>query len=266
MVGTPFFLGRDILPEEGVVGRDRVSGDDIPTLGGAFRQRPRHLGRAHPLERRTLYLSLASSRGAAGRLESQLLCRCFQTGADQPRLSFRSVMGRLNRASLCNRQTPTWTVTRHIAEVYPKSNKDGAPPSSPSRTTSSAKTDQEYLAADGRRRVILFDRLRNVPSPSCAGPFAKKRLPYGPLWGHTRTTLSRVPDGSLRCRDRRSSGREPRLGTAEGDCGSHSAFTLPPEADIRVTCLVLFFSWQPLVLAGSGVWCAPAWPNGAGSI
>src|SRR5436189_117554 len=125
MVGTPFFLGRDFLPEEGQVGKDRVVimthrlwmerfGSDRDIIGKPIRLNG---------EPYTVVGVLAV--GQPDRLENQLFVPlAFKPEQINHDFHFILVMGRLKPGVTIQQANADMdSVTRHIAEVYPKSNK-----------------------------------------------------------------------------------------------------------------------------------------------
>src|SRR6266478_6389057 len=125
MVGSPFFVGRDCLLEDGQVCRDRVVimthrlwmerfGSDRDIIGKPVRLSG---------ERYTVVGVLAA--GQPDRLEEQLFVPlAFKPEQINHDFHFVLVMGRLKPGvTLQQANADMDSVTRHIAEVYPKSNK-----------------------------------------------------------------------------------------------------------------------------------------------
>src|SRR5438445_9504901 len=125
MVGTPFFMGRDFLPEEGQVGREHVVimthrlwmerfGSDRDIIGKPIRLNG---------EPYTVVGVLAA--GQPDRLENQLFVPlAFKPEQINHDFHFVLVMGRLKPGVTIQQANADMdSVTRHIAEVYPKSNK-----------------------------------------------------------------------------------------------------------------------------------------------
>src|SRR5260370_9595892 len=125
MVGTPFFLGRDFLPEEGQVGREHVVimthrlwmerfGSDRDIFGKSIRLNG---------EPYTVVGILAA--GQPDRLENQLFVPlAFKPEQINHDFHFILVMARLKPGvTLQQAHAAMDSMTRHIAEVYPKSNK-----------------------------------------------------------------------------------------------------------------------------------------------
>jgi putative ABC transport system permease protein len=265
MVGTPFLLGRDILPEEGVVGRDRVVvmthrlwverfGGDRDIIGKPIRLNG---------EPYTVVGVLAA--GQPDRLESQLFVPlAFKPDQINHEFHFILVMGRLKPGVTLQQANANMdSVTRHVAEVYPKSNKGwGA-------TVEPLKND--FISRDlikniwllmGAVGFILLIACVNVANLLLArGTVRQKEIAVRASLGATRGQLfAQFLTESL------------ALSLIGGVLGVSLAwgllriivalippFTLPSEADIRVNLPVLFFSLAATLLSGVLFGCAPAW-------
>ena len=265
MVGTPFFLGRDILPEEGVVGKDHVVvmthrfwverfGSDRDIIGKPIRMNG---------EPYTVVGVLAA--GQPDRLDSPLFVPlAFKPDQINHDFHFVLVMGRLKPGVTLQQANANMdSVTRHIAEVYPKSNKGW------SATVEPLKND--FISRDlikniwllmGAVGFILLIACVNVANLLLArGTVRQKEIAVRASLGATRGQLfAQFLTESL------------SLSFLGGVLGVSLAwgllkvivalippFTLPSEADIRVNLPVLFFSLVATVLAGVLFGCAPAW-------
>jgi len=110
------------------------------------------------------------------------------------------------------------SVTRHIAEVYPKQNKGwGATVEPLQNDFISPETIKKTSGCDGRGGIYFVDRLRERGQSSTrAGTVRqKKRLRCGQLWGDALATVLSVFDGKC-CLvdDWRNPGSGPLLGIA----------------------------------------------------
>jgi putative ABC transport system permease protein len=265
MVGTPFLLGRDILPEEGVVGRDRVVvmthrlwlerfGGDRDIIGKPIR-----------LNGEPYSVVGVLAAGQPDRLESQLFVPlAFKPDQINHEFHFILVMGRLKPGVTLQQANANMdSVTRHIAEVYPKSNKGwGA-------TVEPLKND--FISRDlikniwllmGAVGFILLIACVNVANLLLArGTVRQKEIAVRASLGATHGQLfAQFLTESL------------ALSLIGGILGVSLAwgllriivalippFTLPSEADIRVNLPVLFFSLAATLLSGVLFGCAPAW-------
>jgi len=265
MAGTPFFLGRDILPEEGVVGRDRVAvmthrlwverfGSDRDIIGKPIRLNG---------EPYTVVGVLAA--GQPDRLESQLFVPlAFKPEQINHDFHFVLVMGRLKPGVTLQQANANMdSVTRHIAEVYPKSNKGWSAAVEPLKNDFISKDlIKNIWLLMGAVGFILLIACVNVANLLLArGTVRQKEIAVRASLGATRGQLfAQFLTESL------------ALSLIGGVLGVSLAwgllkvivslippFTLPSEADIRVNLPVLFFSLAATLLAGVLFGCAPAW-------
>jgi putative ABC transport system permease protein len=265
MVGTPFFLGRDFLPEEGQVGREHVVimthrlwierfGSDRDIIGKPIRLNG---------EPYTVVGVLAV--GQPDRLEAQLFVPlAFKPEQINHDFHFVLVMGRLKPGVTIQQANADMdSVTRHIAEVYPKSNKGwGA-------TVEPLKND--FISRDlikniwllmGAVGFILLIACVNVANLLLArGTVRQKEIAVRASLGATRGQLFAqflteslalsLIGGVL--------GVSLAWGLLKAIVALIPPFTLPSEADIRVNLQVLFFSLVATLVAGVLFGCAPAW-------
>jgi len=265
MVGTPFFLGRDILPEEGVVGRDRVVVMTHRLWVERFGGDRDIIGKPIRLNGEPYSVVGVLAAGQPDRLESQLFVPlAFKPDQINHQFHFILVMGRLKPGVTLQQANANMdSVTRHIAEVYPKSNMGwGA-------TVEPLKND--FISRDlikniwllmGAVGFILLIACVNVANLLLArGTVRQREIAVRASLGATRGQLfAQFLTESL------------ALSLIGGILGVSLAwgllriivalippFTLPSEADIRVNLPVLFFSLAATLLAGVLFGCAPAW-------
>jgi putative ABC transport system permease protein len=265
MVGTPFFLGRDFLQEEGQVGRDRVVimthrlweerfGSDRDIIGKPVRLNG---------ERYTIVGVLAV--GQPDRLEEQLFVPlAFKPDQINHDFHFVLVMGRLKPGiTLQQANADMDSVTRHIAEVYPKSNKGWGATVEPLQNDFINKdTIKNLWLLMGAVGFILLIACVNVANLLLArGTVRQKEIAVRAALGATRWQLfAQFLTESL------------ALSLIGGALGVALAwvllkvivaimppFTLPSEADFRLNLPVLFFSLAASLLCGVLFGCAPAW-------
>jgi putative ABC transport system permease protein len=265
MVGTPYFLGRDFLPEEGEVGRDRVVvmthrlweerfGSDRDIIGKPIRLNG---------ERYTVVGVLAA--GQPDRLESQLFVPlAFKPDQINHDFHFVLVMGRLKPGvTLQQANADMDSVTRHIAEVYPKSNKGWGAAVEPLQNDFISKdTIKNLWLLMGAVGFILLIACVNVANLLLArGTVRQKEIAVRAALGATRWQLfAQFLTESV------------ALSLIGGALGVGLAwvmlkvivaimppFTLPSEADLRLNLPVLFFSLAASVVSGVLFGCAPAW-------
>ena len=265
MVGTPFFLGRDFLQEEGQVGRDRVVimthrlwqerfGSDRDIIGKPVRLNG---------ERYTVVGVLAV--GQPDRLEEQLFVPlAFKPDQINHDFHFVLVMGRLKPGvTLQQANADMDSVTRHIAEVYPKSNKGWGATVEPLRNDFISKdTIKNLWLLMGAVGFILLIACVNVANLLLARGSARQReIAVRAALGATRwqlfaqfltesVALSLI-GGVL--------GISLAWGLLKVIVAMIPPFTLPSEADFRLNLPVLFFSLAASILCGVLFGCAPAW-------
>jgi len=265
MVGTPFFLGRDFLPEEGQVGRDRVVimthrlwmerfGSDRDIIGKPVRLNG---------ERYTVVGVLAA--GQPDRLEEQIFVPlAFKPEQINHDFHFILVMGRLKPGvSLQQANADMDSVTRHIAEVYPKSNKGWSAAVESLRNDFISKdTIKNLWLLMGAVGFILLIACVNVANLLLARGSARQReIAVRAALGATRwqlfaqfltesVALSLI-GGVL--------GISLAWGLLKVIVAMIPPYTLPSEADFRLNLPVLFFSLGASIVCGVLFGCAPAW-------
>jgi len=139
MVGTPFFLGRDFLPEEGR-SAGTASSYDHSALDGAFRSDRDIIGKPPPQRERYTVVGVLAAVPARSSRKPLFVPLAFKPRTDQSRIFIYSSDGPPKTGS----HPPTGQRGHgvrhlHIAEVYQSQTRDGAPPSNPCRMTSSAR-------------------------------------------------------------------------------------------------------------------------------
>jgi putative ABC transport system permease protein len=265
MVGTPFFLGRDFLPEEGQVGSDRVLVMTHKLWVERFASDRDIIGKPVRMngERYTVVGVLAA--GQPDRLEVQIFVPlAFKPEQINHQFHFILVMGRLKPGvTLQQANADMDSVTRHIAEVYPKSNKGWGATVEPLQNDFISKdTIKNLWLLMGAVGFILLIACVNVANLLLArGTVRQKEIAVRAAMGATRwqlfaqfltesVALSLI-GGIL--------GVGLAWGLLKVIVAGMPPFTLPSEADFRLNLPVLFFSLAASILCGILFGCAPAW-------
>jgi putative ABC transport system permease protein len=265
LLGLPFLLGRDFLPEEGIVGRDHVVimthrfwqerfGSDYKIIGTQVRMNS---------EPYTVVGVLAA--GQPDRLECQLFVPlAFKPEQINHDFHWMLVMGRLKPGvTLQQANADMDSVTRHIAEVYPVSNKGwGATVELLQNDFISRDTIKSLWLLLGGVAFILLIACLNVANLLLArGTARQKEIAVRASLGATRRQLFvQFLTESL------------TLALIGGIIGVSLAWvllkaivallppnSLPSEADFRLNLPVLFFSLAASLFSGVLFGCVPAW-------
>jgi putative ABC transport system permease protein len=123
MMGTPFQLGRDFLPEEGIQGKDRV----VVLMNKTWRKLgadPHVIGKQIMLDQKPYTVVGVLPSGQPDRLDQDLIVPLvFKPEQVNHDFHWILVMGRLkDGVTLQQAQADMNTVTKHIAEANPRSN------------------------------------------------------------------------------------------------------------------------------------------------
>jgi putative ABC transport system permease protein len=265
MMGTRFFLGRDFLPEEGEVGKDHVVIMTHRLWQERFGSDPNIIGRQVRMNGELYTVVGVMPPGQPDRLESQLAVPlAFKPEQINHDFHWLLVLGRLKPGvSLQQANTDMDAVTRHIAEVYPKSNKGwGASVEALRNDFIDRDTIKDLWLLMGAVAFILLIACVNVANLLLArGSVRQKEIAVRVSLGATQWQLFRqFLTESL------------ALSLIGGVLGVGLAWimikvivvmlppgTLPSEADVRLNLPVLLLSLAATLLAGVLCGCAPAW-------
>jgi len=264
MVGEPLKLGRDFLPEEGQVGRDHVVVMTHKLWVERFGSDPKIIGQKIRMNGEPYTVVGVLAAGQPDRLESHLFVPlAFKPDQINHDFHWLLVMGRLKPGvTLQQANADMDSVTRHIAEIYPVSNKGwGASVEQLQNDFISPELIKNIWLLMGAVAFILLIACVNVANFLLArGTVRQKEIAVRASLGATRRQLfAQFLTESL------------ALSTIGGVLGIGLAwamlkvivvmmppFTLPSEADVRLNLPVLFFTLATSLLSGILFGCAPA--------
>src|SRR6266436_3011645 len=264
MVGEPLKLGRDFLPEEGQVGRDHVVVMTHKLWVERFGSDPKIIGQKIRMNGEPYTVVGVLAAGQPDRLESHLFVPlAFKPDQINHDFHWLLVMGRLKPGvTLQEANADMDSVTRHIAEIYPVSNKGwGASVEQLQNDFISPELIKNIWLLMGAVAFILLIACVNVANLLLArGTVRQKEIAVRASLGATRRQLfAQFLTESL------------ALSTIGGVLGIGLAwamlkvivvmmppFTLPSEADVRLNLPVLFFTLAASLLSGILFGCAPA--------
>jgi putative ABC transport system permease protein len=265
MLGLPFTLGRDFLPEEGEVGKNHVVVMNHHFWESRFGSDPHIIGQQIRLDGEQYTVVGVLAAGQPDRLDSPLYTPiAFKPEQINHDFHFILVMGRLKPGvTLKQANDDMASVTKHIAEVYPKSNKNwGASVELLQNDFLSRDTIKDLWFLLGAVGLVLLIACVNVANLLLArGTARQKEVAIRASLGATRGQLF----GQFLT-------ESVTLAMIGGTLGVALAWTmlkilnlvippnaLPSEADLSLNVPVLLFNFGATLLAGVLCGCAPAW-------
>jgi putative ABC transport system permease protein len=268
MMGVPFLLGRDFLPEEGEVGKNHVVIMTNLFWKERFGSDTNIIGKNVRLNGEQYTVVGVLRAGLTDRFEAPLfLPLAFKPEQINHDFHWLLVMGRMKPGvTLQQANADMDAVTRHIAEVYPVSNKNwGASVERLQNNFTSKDTIKDLWLLLGAVGFVLLIACVNVANLLLARGTARQReVAVRASLGATRWQLfSQFLTESL------------ALATIGGALGVALAwvllkvitvllppFSIPSEADVSLNIPVLLFTVAATLLAGVLCGCAPAWQTG----
>jgi len=264
MLGIPFMMGRDFLPEEGQPGRDRVV---ILThkLWQHLGANPKIVGQPVRLDGQPYTVVGVLPAGVYDRGQGDLVVPLAFT-PEQINHDFHwiLVMGRLKPGvTLAQAQADMNGVTARIAQAYPKSNKGWGSFVEPLQNDFLPKerilTLWLLLGAVG---FVLLIACVNVANLLLAKSMTRQKemAVRGSLGATPRTIFAQLLTESLLVA---IAGGALGIGVGyamlRGLVAAVPPDTLPSEADFRLNMPILLFTLAATTLAGLLFGCAPAW-------
>jgi putative ABC transport system permease protein len=264
-IGLQVMLGRDFLPEEGEVGKDHVAILNYDLWKERFGGDRTIIGRPVQMNGEPYTVVGVLAPGPADRGQAKLtLPLAFKPDQLNHDFHWLLVLGRLKQGvTMAQANSNMDAVTKHIAEVYPKSDKGWGAMVEPLKN--------DFLDRDVVRGIwLLMGAVGFVLLIACANvanlllaraTTRQKEVAVRASVGATRWQLFRqflVENLVLA-----SIGGLVGVGLAWGllklIIAMMPPFTLPTEADIRLNIPVLLFTLGASMLAGVLFGCAPAW-------
>jgi putative ABC transport system permease protein len=264
MMGSPFQMGRDFLPEEGVDGKDRV----VVLMNKLWKRLgadPKIVGKQITLDQKPYTVVGVLGPGQSDRLDQDLVVPLvFKPEQLNHDFHWVLVMGRLKPdATIQQAQADMNSVTNHIAEVNPRSNKGWG------STVEPLKND--FLGSDtkltlwlllGAVGFVLLIACVNVANLLLAkGTTRQREIAIRSAIGATRqdvfvqfvteSLMLAVAGGLL--------GVGLGFAMLRGLIAVMPQGTLPSEADLSLNLPVLLVTLTATTLAGVLFGCAPAW-------
>jgi putative ABC transport system permease protein len=264
VLGQPLLLGRDFLPEEGELGKDHEMILTYKLWKNRFGADREILGKQVRLDGEAYTVVGVLAAGATDRVQSELyIPLAFRPEQINHDFHWILVMARLKPGvTVTQANADMESVTKHIAEVYPKSNRGwGATVEPLQNDFLSRDTIRALWTLLGAVGFVLLIACANVANLLLArGTTRRKEIAVRSALGATRAQLFHqfLTESVI-------------LATLGGAVGVALAwaflklilalmppFTLPSEADVHLSVPVLFFTLAATMLSGILFGCAPA--------
>ena len=265
MMGHRFLLGRDFLPEEGQVGKDHEAILSNKLWKSRFGADPNMVGKQVQMNGEPYTIVGVLAPGPADRLQNVIdLPLAFKPDQINHDFHWLLVMGRLKPGvTLAQANADMDRVTRHLAEVYPRSDKGWGATVEP--------LQNDFLSRDVIRGLwLLMGAVGFVLLIACANV---ANLLLARATTRQKEVAVRASLGASRSRlFGQFLAESLALATVGCVVGIGLAwlllklivammppFTLPSEADMRLNVPVLLFTVAASLFAGVLFGCAPAW-------
>jgi putative ABC transport system permease protein len=264
MMGIPFFLGRDFLPEEGQAGKDHVvilANKEWKHLGS----NPKIIGTTIRLNSEPYTVVGVLATGLYDRQDANLVVPLvFKPEQVNHDFHWLLVMGRLKPGVTVKQgQADMTAVTNHIAQEYPKSDKGWG------SYVESLKND--FLPSEriltlwlllGAVAFVLLIACVNVANLLLAkGMTRQKEMAIRGALGAARKTIfaQLLTESLLLALMGGALGVGVGYAMLRGLIAAIPPNTLPSEADLSLNLPILLFTLLATTLAGILFGCAPAW-------
>ncbi len=264
MLGNRFTLGRDILPEEGVDGKDRV----VVLLNKTWRKLgadPNIVGKQIKLDQKPYTVIGVLAGGQADRLDQDLIVP-LTIKPEQKNHDFHwlLVMGRLKPGvTLQQAQADMNAVAAHIAQANPRSNKGWGATVEPLQNDFLGDNVKHTLwLLLGAVGCVLLIACVNVANLLLAkGTSRQREIAVRSALGASRTNvfIQFVTESLALAFLGGAVGVGLGYAMLRGFIAAMPPDTLPTEADLRLSLPVLAVTLAATTLAGLLFGCAPAW-------
>jgi putative ABC transport system permease protein len=264
-IGLQVMLGRDFLPEEGEVGKNHVTVLNYDLWKDRFNGDRTLVGKTLQMNGEPYTVVGVLAPGPADRGQNKLsIPLAFKPEQLNHDFHWLLVLGRLKPGvTLAQANSNMDAVTKHIAEVYPKSDKGWGATVEPLKNDF---LDRDVIRALwlllGAVGFVLLIACANVANLQLArGTTRQKEVAVRSSVGATRSQLFQqflmesLALAALGC----VSGIALAWGLMKLIIYMMPPFTLPTEADIRLNVPVLLFTVGASLFAGLLFGCAPAW-------
>ena len=264
MMGEPLFLGRGFLPEEGQAGKDHVVvlTHKLWERLGANRK---IIGTTLRLDGEPYTVVGVAAAGISDRAQSQLsVPLVFKPEQLNHDFHWLLVMGRLKPGvTIHQAEQDMNTVTAHIAEAYPKSNKGWGAFVEPLKN--------DFLPSDRKQTLwlllgavgfVLLIACVNVANLLLARSMTRqKEMAVRSALGASRATVfaQLLTESLLLALTGGALGVGAGYAMLQGLIAVMPPNTLPNEVDLRLNFPILLFTLAATTLAGILSGCVPAW-------
>jgi putative ABC transport system permease protein len=264
MMGEPLFLGRGFLPEEGQAGKDHVVvlTHKLWKRLGANRK---IIGTTLRLDGEPYTVVGVAAAGISDRAQAQLwVPLVFKPEQLNHDFHWLLVMGRLKPGvTIHQAEQDMNTVTAHIAEAYPKSNKGWGAFVEPLKN--------DFLPSDRKQTLwlllgavgfVLLIACVNVANLLLARSMTRqKEMAVRSALGASRATVfaQLLTESLLLALAGGALGVGAGYAMLQGLIAVMPPNTLPSEADLRLNLPILLFTLAATTLAGILSGCVPAW-------
>ena len=264
MLGNRFAMGRDILPEEGVDGKDHV----VILMNKTWRRLgadPNIVGKTIKLDQKPYTVVGVLAGGQADRLDQDLIAPLvFKPEQKNHDFHWLAVMGRLKPGvTIRQAQADMNAVTAHIAQMYPRSNRGWGSSVDPLQNDfmgDSVKLTLWLLLA--AVACVLLIACVNVANLLLArGTSRQREVAVRSALGATRRNVfvQFVTESLALAFLGGAVGVGVGYAMLRGFIAAMPPDTLPTEAELHLSLPVLALTLAATTLAGVLFGCAPAW-------